>query len=356
MRISRSGFIVIGLTTSFCLLLFVYFKKTSPDHHVLETNREKYNTELFRITFEENSKGSPSEYFVDRSLDEEIKEKLTLLLKGEAFNPIVRKHVEDLKEKGELGKDVHVETVSQSAKSRLQPRDSVLTPKELKNIHKCLSTSKQDYDRNYAAFFGGDHGKLQNIRRTHHKYLNEKTLMIEVGGNWGWDAGNFSKLYNMYYVILEPLTPYTDILEKKFQGNEKVSIYNIGLGSKTERVMVNLEGNNACATTKFSKKNGTVPIYIINVIDFLTDLGIGLYDLDLMTMNCEGCEYEVLETLVEFNLIEKIRNIQWATHTQISIHDPWGRYCRIQELLRRTHWSTYQYKFNWENWRRRDLA
>jgi hypothetical protein len=103
--------------------------------------------------------------------------------------------------------------------------------------------------------------------------------MVEVGGNWGWDAGNFTQLYDMNYVILEPLKSYTDILEKKFKGNEKVCVYNIGLGSKTERVMVNLEGNNACATTKFSKRNGTVPIYIVNAIDFLTDLGDPLHTL-----------------------------------------------------------------------------
>ncbi|XP_062591894.1 uncharacterized protein LOC134253386 [Saccostrea cucullata] len=354
MRISRRGFILTGLTTTFCLLLFIYLKKRSPKHYVLET--KKYNTDLFRIRIEEASKVPNSEYIGEHSLEEEITEKLTVPLRGEAFNPVVRKHLDRLKERGQLVKDVSVETVSQSAKSSLQPRDAVLTHRELKNIRSCLLVSRQDYDRNYADFFFGDQGKLQNIRRTHHKYLNEESFMIEVGGNWGWDAGNFSKLYNMHYVILEPLRPYADILEEKFQGNEKVSIYNVGLGSKNERVMVTPQGNNACATTKFSKKTGTVPIYIINAIDFLTDLGVGLIDLDLMTMNCEGCEFEVLETLVEFNLIEKIRNIQWATHTQISIHDPWGRYCRIQELLKRTHRPTYQYKFNWESWRRSDLA
>uniref|UniRef100_A0A8W8N2R9 Methyltransferase FkbM domain-containing protein n=1 Tax=Magallana gigas TaxID=29159 RepID=A0A8W8N2R9_MAGGI len=248
-----------------------------------------------------NDQSASEKYSRNVLVDKGINLKLQLPLKGQTFNPVVRGFVEQLKRKGEVAKDVEIENIGQYAKSHLQLRDTDLNAKELKNIKNCKASSKQDY------------------------------------------------------LILEPLTPYTDILEKKFAGNEKVSIYNIGLGSDNEVVMVNLEGNNACATTKFSKKNGTVPIYIVNAIDFLTDLGVGVYELDLLTMNCEGCEFEVLETLVKSNLIERIRNIQWATHTQVSIPNPWERYCRIHELLKRTHRPTYQYKFNWESWRRKDI-
>ncbi|XP_048729730.2 uncharacterized protein LOC125647080 [Ostrea edulis] len=350
MRKPRIRIMFFGLTAGLCLLIFVYFEKNPTENQVTETMQNEYNS--FMIKFE----NSDDPYTADQSVNTVIRRRLSLPLKGQAFNPVVQNYVEHLKWSGEIGNNINVETIGRFARSHLQPRDTELTSKDLNNVRKCMSTSKQDYQRDYGNFFGGDQGRLQNIRRTHHKYLNDKKLMIEVGGNWGWDAGNFTQLYNMNYIILEPLKRYTDILGKKFKGNEKVCVYNIGLGSKTERVMVNLEGNNACATTKFSKKNGTIPIYIVNVIDFLTDLGVGVYELDLLTMNCEGCEYEVLETLVRSNVIEKIRNIQWATHTKISIDDPWRRYCRIQELLKRTHRPTYQYKFNWENWRRNNVT
>lgn len=377
MRKPRTGFILIGITAALCLTIFVYFDKRERNlvNMILRQNHAASDTH--DPIFVDKMRNTNIKYSRDENMDDEekwnndqsasekysrnvlvdkgIQLKLQLPLKGQTFNPVVRGFVEQLKRKGEVAKDVEIENIGQYAKSHLQLRDTDLNAKELKNIKNCKATSKQDYKKNYGAFFGGDHGRLQNIRRTHHTYLDETKFMIEVGGNWGWDAGNFSKLYNMNYLILEPLTPYTDILEKKFAGNEKVSIYNVGLGSDNEVVMVNLEGNNACATTKFSKKNGTVPIYIVNAIDFLTDLGVGVYELDLLTMNCEGCEFEVLETLVKSNLIERIRNIQWATHTQVSIPNPWERYCRIHELLKRTHRPTYQYKFNWESWRRKDI-
>lgn len=295
MRKPRTGFILFGITAALCLTIFVYFDEKEHNFENLILRQNQAASESHDPMVVEKTRDSNIKYSRDESMDGEekwdndqfasgkysrnvlvdkaIKLKLQLPLKGQTFNPVVRRFVEQSKGNGKVAKDVEIENIGQYAKSHLQLRDTDLNAKELKNVQNCKATSKQDYQKNYGAFFGGDHGRLQGIRRIHHTYLDETKFMIEVGGNWGWDAGNFSKLYNMNYLILEPLTAYTDILEKKFAGNEKVSVYNVGLGSNNEVVMVNLEGNNACATTKFSKKNGTVPIYIVNAIDFLTDIG-----------------------------------------------------------------------------------
>lgn len=281
MRKGRSGLFLLGITASVSLLIFVYFDKAERSMKMYDSHSEYQerlahpNVVYSRGNNLDKRDGTLASPDHSKSLvwETAINRKLQQPLKGQRFNPVVQKFVEQLQSNGEIVKNVKIEAIGQTAKSHLMPRDTVLTAKDLKNIQRCKASSRQDYQKNYGVFFGGDHGRLQNIRRTHHTYLNAERLMIEVGGNWGWDAGNFSKLYNMNYIILEPLTPYTDILEKKFEGNEKISVYNIGLGSENEVVMVNLEGNNACATTKFSKKNGTVPIYIVNAIDFLTSLG-----------------------------------------------------------------------------------
>ena len=156
-------------------------------------------------------------------------------------------------------------------------------------------------------------------------------------------------------MILEPLPEYVGILRKKFENNPQVSVYNLGLGAKNESLMVTVEGNNACATSKFSGKKASVPIHVINAIDFFASVGIGSFEVDLLTLNCKGCEYEALETLLTSNIIKSFRNIQWATHSTLKMKDPIGRYCRIEQLLLRTHRPTYQYRFIWESWRRRDI-
>lgn len=136
----------------------------------------------------------------------------------------------------------------------------------------------------------------------------------------------------------------------------RVTVVNLGLGAKNEIVMVKIEGNNACATSKFSGKNGDTPLYITNTTEFLLKVGVGMFDVDLMSMNCEGCEFEALETLLSTNLVTHFKNIQFATHSTIEGLDrPLPRYCNIQQLLARTHTPTYQYKFIWESWRRKDL-
>ncbi|OWF53059.1 uncharacterized protein LOC110446904 [Mizuhopecten yessoensis] len=278
----------------------------------------------------------------------QINERLIRPLKGASFSPVITQF---LKGQGKAPPEPRIQML---AASLVNKRDTLLTFKEQEMVRDCVRTASVDRSRSTPKFFGG---KTQEIRRTHHTYLNENSLLMEIGGNWGWDAGNFSKLYNPRYIILEPLQEYVNILEKKFENKTNVNIYNLGLGARNETIMVNMEGNNACATSKFSGKRGNVPIHIIEAKSFMTGLGVGTFDVDLLTMNCEGCEFEALENLLSFNIIEKFKNIQWGTHSLLKgMKDPIGRYCRITALLSRTHRPTYQYKFNWESWRRKDIV
>lgn len=231
--------------------------------------------------------------------------------------------------------------------------DTNLTSTELERRSTCIRNGPHDRATNGSKFWGN----AEHIRRTHHTYLkDEKAVLLEIGGNKGNDAGEFVQLYNPRYMILEPLEEYANILSNKFKNNSRVTVINLGLGAKDEVVMVKIEGANACATSKFLGVGGDTPLYIVNTTEFLLKIGVGLFDIDLMTMNCEGCEFEALETLLSTSLIKHFRNIQFATHSTIQgLTNPIERYCTIQELLSRTHRPTYQYRFIWESWRRRDL-
>ncbi|KAL3885239.1 hypothetical protein ACJMK2_025327 [Sinanodonta woodiana] len=237
--------------------------------------------------------------------------------------------------------------------ANIHPRSTDLTPEEQNRAVTCLRNAVKDRNVNGSRFWG----KEEHIRTTHHTYLRKKdAVMIEIGGNRGDDAAEFVKLYNPRYIILEPLEEYFKLLKEKFKNNSRVTVVNVGLGIKNEVVMVNIEGVDGDATSKFTGSNGKTPLYITNATNFLMNLGVGLFDVDLLTTNCEGCEYEVLETILSTNLINYIKNFQFATHSTLKgLEDPLGRYCKIQELLRRTHKPTYQYRLIWESWRRNDL-
>ncbi|KAL4227653.1 hypothetical protein ACF0H5_013091 [Mactra antiquata] len=234
----------------------------------------------------------------------------------------------------------------------IHQRSTTLTPEEQKLYEICVKNAQHDREHNGSAFW-----PKEQIRRTHHTYLKKKdSVMFEIGGNKGNDASEFVRLYNPRYLILEPLEEYANILKNKFKDNPKVTVINLGLGVKNEIAMVNIEGNNACATSKFSGKNGNTPLFVTNTTEFLLKAGVGMFDVDLMSMNCEGCEFEALETLLSTNIVEHFKNIQFATHSTIpGLKDPFPRYCKIQSLLARTHRPTYQYKLIWESWRRKDV-
>ena len=74
-------------------------------------------------------------------------------------------------------------------------------------------------------------------------------------------------------------------------------------------------------------------------------------NIDLMKINIEGGEYELLDRMLEENLVKVVDNLQIQFH-DIS-PESHSRMMTIQKGLERTHSPTYQYRFIWENWKRR---
>jgi hypothetical protein len=74
--------------------------------------------------------------------------------------------------------------------------------------------------------------------------------------------------------------------------------------------------------------------------------------IDLLKVNIEGGEYELLPRLLETGLINRIKILQIQFHNV-----GWDSEMRMELICRelaKTHSPTYQYKFVWENWVRRD--
>ncbi|XP_060607303.1 uncharacterized protein LOC132759527 [Ruditapes philippinarum] len=172
--------------------------------------------------------------------------------------------------------------------------------------------------------------------------------------NLGHDAESFARNYNARQIILEPVQQYANILKNKFANNSRITVLNIGLGEKTATVNIDVKGE----ATNVLEKGGNTTVKLIRSIDFFTNIGVGSFDIDLLTMDCEGCELQVLESLLENNMINYFKNIQFESHSHVmgfKRNDWQRRYCVIQEYMSRSHRLTFQYKHVWENWRRLDL-
>ena len=93
-----------------------------------------------------------------------------------------------------------------------------------------------------------------------------------------------------------------------------------------------------------------VTLQIRSVADVWRDLGSPT--IDLLHANCEGCEWELWEAMLEAGIVPHIRTIQIGTHWFPQIKDIERRYCNIETKLKATHAVVFKQAFGWERWTR----
>ncbi|MCX6782227.1 MAG: FkbM family methyltransferase [Candidatus Magasanikbacteria bacterium] len=177
--------------------------------------------------------------------------------------------------------------------------------------------------------------------------LNNNSVVFDLGGYEGeWSSDIFSR-YACNIHIFEPVREFSDVIRDRFKEIGNIIVYNFGLSSedRTEQISVDNNSSSIFKTTGDKVEN----IALKNAVNFLKDNYI--VKIDLMKINIEGGEYDLLDALVSDPAIGNIHNIQVQFHDFVpNAHD---RMKKIQKKLAVTHELTYQYKFVWENWKRK---
>ncbi|UJR13418.1 hypothetical protein I4U23_000433 [Adineta vaga] len=198
---------------------------------------------------------------------------------------------------------------------------------------------------------------IQGMRHTiHQNLLNSSSLIVELGGNIGTDIMEFMRLYNSSIISFEPIRSMAMRLKAGFRAYPTVEIRPYGLGNRARNLTVELFDSSNAGTSMFrelSGRNSTyVQIQILDIIEVInhirktrTQNGI----IDMLTINCEGCEFEVLPALILNNMIQYFRIIQFGSHTTL-VSQSTCIYCQIQQALRRTHKIRYHFTMLWEGW------
>ena len=177
--------------------------------------------------------------------------------------------------------------------------------------------------------------------------------------------------------IYEPVPQYYASLEKVWAehvrtNNWVVEVHQYGLGDATKTIHLSeadLQGQGTFGM-KETERNDTKKIKL-DIVDAATAFNnVTGDDLDFFHVNCEGCEYEMLENMINFNLHKKIkysmnevshiqltvyylRIIQFGTHYFPQVTRLTERYCKIREELGKTHSMVYGQAFGWERWDRK---
>ncbi len=205
---------------------------------------------------------------------------------------------------------------------------------------------KRLYDRFFPSVYSikvRDWKKSGGEARRYEYYLNENSVVVDLGGYEGEWASNLFSMYAPTVYVFEPIKSFFTKIEKRFSKNQKIHVYQYGLSGKNTEVELSVDANES---SQF--KNGTLTerVRLVKATDFFKQNGIE--HIDLMKMNIEGGEYDLLEHLIETGYIKKIKDIQ------IQFHDFFPsareRMNKIQNDLSKTHHTTYQSEFIWENW------
>ena len=174
--------------------------------------------------------------------------------------------------------------------------------------------------------------------------LDSSSLVFDLGGYDGrWSTEIFARYLSTIY-IFEPVGSYYNAISKRFKKNPRVQCYNFGLAEKDKVELISVDG---IASSTFIKNKKTESIKLYDILGFINEHNID--SIDLMKINIEGGEYDLLEYLIKSSYIKRIKNIQVQFHSFVP--DAKKRMRNIQNLISRTHYTTYSYEFVFENWR-----
>ena len=141
------------------------------------------------------------------------------------------------------------------------------------------------------------------------------TIYIEVGGHTGETASKWlSEDPNRKILILEPIPQLVKALNKKFEKNSNVEIFEVALWNKNEirdfAASERADGSSLHLEKVNLRNPKIIKVECLRASKFINSLNEEIY----LRLNCEGAEFEILEELLESTAIKKIKHFEIVYH------------------------------------------
>lgn len=176
--------------------------------------------------------------------------------------------------------------------------------------------------------------------------LNPDSIVIDLGGYEGIWGQKITNKYDCNLYIAEPITEYYNILTKKFASNSKVKILNAGVYSENKDSIIYVKDDaSSCIECDSFKSTEKIKLFTLTKIFEIFQID----KADLLQINIEGCEYDLLEALVNKEILKRIKNFQVQFHTNIENYNE-RRYNIHQKLILNGFVKKFDYPFVWEGW------
>jgi FkbM family methyltransferase len=182
--------------------------------------------------------------------------------------------------------------------------------------------------------------------RLNHDFGPEDVI-LDIGAHEGWFTGELWNKFGCYIYAFEPVARFREQCERRFDGNRKVVVFPWGIGGSDRVETFGVKGD---MTGLFcAEPNEQVEVEICDISRAIHYLG--LHEIGLVSINCEGGEYELLERLLETGDIRKIRNLSVQMHTVVP--DYQARCATLFKRLEETHDHVYGAPFIWDGFKLR---
>ncbi|HCY64041.1 MAG TPA: hypothetical protein DHV59_14690 [Oxalobacteraceae bacterium] len=179
--------------------------------------------------------------------------------------------------------------------------------------------------------------------------LTSNEVVLDIGGYEGQWASDIVARYGCRVHVFEPVPEFAQRIAKRFASNTLVTVHAAGAGPTDDKMEMRIAAD---ASSQFGEGGAHITVPVIGLPELM--LRENMQEISLMKVNIEGGEYALLEGLLDAGMMPRIRELQVQFHDFAP--DAEARMKAIQARLAQTHEVTYQYRFIWENWRRRDHA
>jgi FkbM family methyltransferase len=187
------------------------------------------------------------------------------------------------------------------------------------------------------------------LERLRYEYdLNNTSVCFDLGtfhGDWAMDISNKYNRPTIY--SFEILPAIYEVARQNTLSYPNIHLFNYGIGKSSYHTTINVGETDGASTSLFIDGDTKVEVDIKSIKEVFHELQIT--SIDVMKLNVEGAEYDILECLIEDNLHLLVKNFQIQFHKMIPNY--LDRYAAIREALAKSHKTTYDYYFVWENWK-----
>lgn len=183
------------------------------------------------------------------------------------------------------------------------------------------------------------------------QFATKSKVIVDIGGNAGEDVEMMLKQNPTARIYtFEPIPQYFKELKARFASNPNVSVQNFGMSDTNAQKEFILDGVGTTGADQ-NTRGEHVQVHLRDVDEVFLEIQKETGQVpDMLNMNCEGCEYAVMQRMLHRGWLERLAFIQLSWHLAGDVKDRVGQRCSAEKRLWQSHGRTFKSEYGWIGW------